>query len=50
MKRASVAFYGSTDIDFRWWGFLTYLGEEKRNKENIFFILHFSQCVPQGEM
>jgi hypothetical protein len=42
MKYASVDTYGSTDIDFNLSGFYTYLGEEKRIRENIFLILYFS--------
>jgi len=50
MKYASVDTYGSTDIDFRWCGFLRYLGEEKRIRENIFLILYFSLCVDRAGM
>jgi hypothetical protein len=49
MKYASVDTYGSTDIDFDLWGFYTYLGEEKRIRENIFLILYFSLCVGRGQ-
>ena len=50
MKYASVDTYGSTDIDFNLSGFYTYLGEEKRIRENIFLILYFSLCVDRAGM